>query len=67
MNGNLLGRRFLTCGSTRWGRAGFTRTLSNPTPVLGAASHRHASRKLIRPMATCWRVADGYMTMRTKL
>jgi len=41
------------------GRAGFTINAMNGTPVLGAPSHRRASRQLIRSTAMCWSIADG--------
>ena len=39
----------------------------NGIPVLGAPSHRSASRKLIRSMPRCWRMADWHMTIRIRL
>ena len=36
-------------------------------PVLGALSHRRASRKLIRSTPMCWSMADWHMTRRTRL
>jgi hypothetical protein len=48
INGKLLGRRFWTRGSTRWGRMGFTINATHGLPVLGALSHRSAGKTLIR-------------------
>jgi hypothetical protein len=67
MQGKLFGRRFLTRGSTRCGRMGMMINTPHGIPLLGALSHRSASRQLSRSTPRCWRLADGPMTIRTRL
>jgi hypothetical protein len=66
IHGKLLGRRFWTRGSTRWGRLGFTIQAPHGIPVLGALSHRSASKQLIRSTPICCYVADWHITIRTR-
>jgi hypothetical protein len=67
INGKLLGRRFFTRGSTRWGRMGFTINATHGLPVLGALSQRSASPKLIRSPAIGCSEADWHITRRTRV
>ena len=67
MNGKLVGRRFLTRGSTRSGRAGLTINAPHGLLGRGALSPRRASRKLMRSTPRCWRLAACPMTRRPRL
>ncbi len=48
MKGNLLGRRFFTRGSTRWGRAGFTSKVANGMPGLSNPHPRRQRLDILR-------------------
>jgi hypothetical protein len=67
MKGKLLGRRFLTRGSSRCGRTGLMSKAPHGTPVLGALSHRRASKQLLRSTPMRRRVAAWHLIMRTRL
>ena len=67
MKRNAFSRRFLTRGSTRWGRAECISKADNGMLVLAVLSYRSASRKLMPAASNCWSEADGKMTGRPKL